>query len=956
MKVANGKTAKHFLVFGAFSIDVTDRVLNRQGKPVSLTPKAFDTLLALAENAGRILDKDELMKTVWPDTVVEENNLTQAISALRKAFGEDPAAPSYIETLPRRGYRFVAEVTERQEEIPQLYRKDPKEQDRPSEIGAEPTETPVSADGERLATVVEVNEARPIPGRWITLKLVVVAAALLAVTVFAAYYFWLGKQSQDRFGGFKHRRSVAVLGLKNLSQRPDAAWLSTALSEMLTTELSAGDGLMAIPGENIARMKRELPLADTDSLAQDTLKNVRKDLGVDYVVLGAYTDLGKESGGRIRLDLRVQDAAGGGTVVTVGETGTEANLFDLVSRTGAVLRSRLGLADVPPGEAGAVRASLPSNPDATELYSEGLDKLRALDFLNARDLLEKAVARDPQYPVAHSFLAAAWSSLGYDAKAKEEARKALDLSAGLSREQQLVIEGRLREIEDDWGKAASTYRTLFGLFPDNLEYGLRLATAQTFASQNADAETTLSALRRLPPPARDDARIDLEEAALNDALPNFQREQEAASSAAKKGRAQGARLLVARALVMEGRALWKLGRPQEAAPAFTEAQQIFSLAGDQEGLAEAVHTHSEMLVDAGDLSGARKGYEQALAIHRQTGDQGGVAANLNDIAQILWMQSDLSGAQRMYDQSIAAFREVGDRHGEADVLNNIANILYNQGNLARAADMYNQALAVFRQIGDQEGTALALANVGLIFYTQGDLDGAQKSYKEALSISRAAGAKSESAQAYYGLGEIAADRGDLDQARKWHEQALSLREEIGEKATASESQLDLASIALDQGRAGDAEAASRSAAAEFEREDSQDDEALAQALLARALLAQDKLAEARESAARASGLARQSNNRGARLVVAITAARIEAASGGPAGIRAAVRNLQTEAAEAAKLGFFHEELEARLATGELQLKSGPAAGRATLDGLKKDAEARGYGRVAHLAAEAMAGK
>src|SRR5579863_4687489 len=221
MKVAKNQTTKHFLVFGAFSIDVTERVLNRHGKPVSLTPKAFDTLLALVENTGRVLDKDELMKTVWPDTVVEENNLTQAISALLKAFGEDRAASSYIETLPRRGYRFVAEVTEREEEIPALYRKGRREEGRLAEIGVPSTEAPVSADREAPARPAETIEARPVPGRWITLKLAMLAAALLAVTVFAVYYFWLNRQSTNRLGGgFKHRRSVAVLGLKNLSERP----------------------------------------------------------------------------------------------------------------------------------------------------------------------------------------------------------------------------------------------------------------------------------------------------------------------------------------------------------------------------------------------------------------------------------------------------------------------------------------------------------------------------------------------------------------------------------------------------------------------------------------------------------------------------------------------------------------------------------------------------------------
>src|SRR6185503_1988760 len=102
--------AKRFYVFGVFRIDVTERVLFREKGPVSLTPKAFDLLLFLVENSGHVLDKEELMKEVWPDSFVEENNLAQNISTLRKVLGAGGA--KLIETVPKRGYRFVADVTE----------------------------------------------------------------------------------------------------------------------------------------------------------------------------------------------------------------------------------------------------------------------------------------------------------------------------------------------------------------------------------------------------------------------------------------------------------------------------------------------------------------------------------------------------------------------------------------------------------------------------------------------------------------------------------------------------------------------------------------------------------------------------------------------------------------------------------------------------------------------------
>src|SRR5882672_1485290 len=101
---------QEFYEFGRFRVKLDDRVLMREHELVPLTPKAFDILLTLLENDGRIVQKDDLMKKVWPNTFVEEGNLTQNVSLLRKALGESANGPQFIETVPRRGYRFVAPV------------------------------------------------------------------------------------------------------------------------------------------------------------------------------------------------------------------------------------------------------------------------------------------------------------------------------------------------------------------------------------------------------------------------------------------------------------------------------------------------------------------------------------------------------------------------------------------------------------------------------------------------------------------------------------------------------------------------------------------------------------------------------------------------------------------------------------------------------------------------------
>src|SRR4030095_14996106 len=99
-----------FYLFDGFRVDTTERLLFKENREISLTPKVFDTLLVLLENSSHVLTKKELMEQVWPDSFVEENNLPQNISILRKALGEGNEGDPYIQTVPKRGYRFVADV------------------------------------------------------------------------------------------------------------------------------------------------------------------------------------------------------------------------------------------------------------------------------------------------------------------------------------------------------------------------------------------------------------------------------------------------------------------------------------------------------------------------------------------------------------------------------------------------------------------------------------------------------------------------------------------------------------------------------------------------------------------------------------------------------------------------------------------------------------------------------
>src|SRR6185369_16260641 len=363
--------------------------------------------------------------------------------------------------------------------------------------------------------------------------------------------------------------------------------------------------------------------------------------------------------------------------------------------------------EVPATGTSAALVSFPASPEAARLYAEGLDRLRLFDAAAARDLLSRAAAASPAQPLTHAALSAAWSDLGYEERAREEAKRAFELASGLPREQRLAVEGRFREVAGEPAQAAEIYRTLFGFFPDNLEYGLSL----------------------LPAPAAADPRIDLAEAEASEARSDFVHERESAERAATQGKARGARLLVARAQLLAGTAARNLDDPdhfEQATAAFEEARRIFATAGDHAGEAKAVNSLGIVTWQRGDLAGARKLYEQALATFHDTGDRRGAAQALNNIAILLWQQGDLAGAKDIYGKVIAVYRETGNRRGLASTLSNLGMVQRAENDLDAARRTDEEALTLRRAIGERQGEAVSLNNLAQVLSDQQDLAGARE--------------------------------------------------------------------------------------------------------------------------------------------------------------------------------------------------------------------------------------
>jgi tetratricopeptide (TPR) repeat protein/DNA-binding winged helix-turn-helix (wHTH) protein len=926
--------------------------LTRSGLRVRIQDQPFQLLAFLLERPGEVVTRDEIRQNLWSaDTYVAfDDGLNTAMKKLRAALGDGADNPRFIETIPRRGYRFVAPVS-----FPISLDVPPS---RPETKDASATKAESTSPTRASATVAPAPVDSIPPSKTVrgwTGTLVVALVIGLAVYLFRSGPVHAPDSDASLAAAssldIKPRPSVAVLGFRNVSRNPDEAWISTALAEMLNTELAAGDRLRLVPGEQLAHTELNLSSSEMESLGKESLHRLKANVGADFVVLGSYTAVGQPRKRRIRLDLRLQNTNAGETTGEDSVTGSEDDFFDLVSEAGTRLRQRFDAGTLASDQAVQVRASLPGNVQAARLYAEGLAKQRLSDSLAARDLLQQAIGADPKYPMSHSALADAWSDLGYDARAQEEAKLAFDLSAHTSSQEHLLAEGRYREAAREWPQAMEIYRNLSRMFPDNLDYGLRLASAQISAGQGKDALETVTSLRQLRFGAGTDPRIDLQESIAAQRLGDFERAQRAAAAAAAKGRSLQARFMIAEARSGEGWDWDRLGQYDKAQEALDEAKALFSATGDHHNTAVAINLMGDLLYDKGDMDGARKALNESLAMCRKYGFQKCAARSLNALGHIQVNQGNLQRARASYEEVLRINRESGVRAGVGSALSNIGNILQDLGDMSGAKKYQEESLQVYTEIGDKRGMGATLGNLGNLLDDLGELPAAIDCYQRAYKLDLETGYKRGFGFVLSGWGRVLMEQRQLQEARLKLEDALRIRKEMANPDGIADSLVALAQLALEENRLPDAEKLARDAATQFAQVKSPEDEAIADATLARSLLAQNKQAEARTVSDQAEILAQKTTFLQPRFESGMTRALVQAADGKPADAR---KQLDTVLAQTKSHGFAGYELATRLQLALLARRtSGASAGKAELALLERDARSHGFLLIAGKAAASL---
>ena len=432
--------------FGSFRLDPSDRVLLRGRERLELPPRVFDTLLTLVQSGGRLVEKDELMQTVWPNTVVEENNLSQAIYLLRKILQEGDNGSRYIETVPRRGYRFVARVRELGPEVGSSI------EERPSQVQLGPDNGNSGNHGSSQSPI----KTPPKP-RWLVWCLAGLAGAFAALLVVQTERWQDGQKNRS---DSEPIRSVAVLPLQNLSNDPEEEYFADGMTDELITELAQVRQLKVVSKTSIMQYKG----------VRRPLPQIGRELGVDAVVEGSIL----RSGNRVRITAQLIRTATDRHIWAKAYEGDVKNVLSLQALVAEAITDEVKLG-LTPAERNRFRASRPVNPEAYEAYLRGRYFWNRRDvggFQKAIEYFNQAIKKDPNFALAYSGLADCDTLLALDtlgpglmAEAKAAALKAIELDDGLAEAHTSLAAVRIF-LDWDWTGSELEFKRALDLNPN----------------------------------------------------------------------------------------------------------------------------------------------------------------------------------------------------------------------------------------------------------------------------------------------------------------------------------------------------------------------------------------------------------------------------------------------------------------------------------------------------------
>lgn len=466
------KQLKHFYEFGPFRLEPHERQLWREDKPVALTAKAFDMLLVLVENSGHLLDKEELLKQVWPGSFVEEANLSHHIYKLREVLGEGKDGDKYIETVPRRGYRFIAKVIEIHDEPGEeilvaghsrtSLTVEETVQEEAVESEAILKHFPPDPTARAQSEAVQSRPVTPLVAFPQKSSALILAGMIFVVLLTAGYFFWTRHTDTKAISTAGPIHSLAVLPFRPLSAESRDESLELGMADALITKLSNVKQVVVRPTSAILKYEN----------AEQDLLSAGREQAVDAVIEGKVQRLGDEVKLTVQL-VRVSD----GTSLWAGTFNDKfTSIFAMQDSISAQVAASL-VPQLTGEEQKRIAKHYTDNIEAYQLYQKGRlywYKFTPEGVEKSIDYFNQAIALDPNYALAYAGLSFAYSVQGaIGARAPIEilsqtetaARTAIRLDDSLA-EAHVALGGKFLFFQHDWTKAELEFERAIELNPN----------------------------------------------------------------------------------------------------------------------------------------------------------------------------------------------------------------------------------------------------------------------------------------------------------------------------------------------------------------------------------------------------------------------------------------------------------------------------------------------------------
>jgi len=447
---ATGRPTPDFYEFGIYRLEPSTRSLYRAGEFVPLTPKVFDTLLILVEEAGRVVSKDELMQKIWPDAFVEEGSIANNISTLRKILNPDFEGEGPIATIARRGYRFTGEVRLR---------------NASGDIAIHSPAAPPLAEQSHAATheIQPLAATAPVTRTRRKEIFLFTTAAVVAIALSALLF---GIHSFASRPSIAEKDSIIITDFDNKTGDP---LFDNALRQALAFDLDQSPRLNIIPDRKVASTLRMMGRSSQDKLMGDTARDLCQRVGGKAMLAGSISALDNKY---FFIDLQAINCATGESIVTrQARASSRSDVLNALDQAASSLREKLGesLASVQKFSVPVPEFTTPSL-EALKSYSIGHEVGNDGNDLAALPYIQRAVQIDPNFASAYSGLAIAYGNLGESARAAEAARKAYELRDRVSEHERLRIAGNyflngLAQLDE----AGRTYEMWMRDYPHDIE-------------------------------------------------------------------------------------------------------------------------------------------------------------------------------------------------------------------------------------------------------------------------------------------------------------------------------------------------------------------------------------------------------------------------------------------------------------------------------------------------------